>query len=199
MHCDLSMQCDEGDMYEKLRESVLRSPIVMRKGYPYFVNPVADGVPPADPELIDEVTDAMISVGNFDCDLIAAPETMGIPLAVEISRKLGIPYVAIRKKNYGLPGEVSIIQHTGYSESVMYINSVFKGDRVAIVDDVLSTGGTIAAMVRAMRERIGCEITDIVMVFDKSGNKASVESSIGMSIKTLLKVTISEGRVRILD
>ena len=186
-------------MYEKLRESVLRSPIVMRKGYPYFVNPVADGVPPADPELIDEVTDAMINVGNFDCDLIAAPETMGIPLAVEISRKLGIPYVAIRKKNYGLPGEVSIIQHTGYSESVMYINSVFKGDRVAIVDDVLSTGGTIAAMVRAMRERIGCEITDIVMVFDKSGNKASVESSIGMSIKTLLKVTISEGRVRILD
>lgn len=186
-------------MYEKLRESVLRSPIVMRKGYPYFVNPAADGVPPVDPELIDEITDAMISVGNFDCDLIAAPEAMGIPLAVEISRKLGIPYVAIRKKSYGLPGEISVVQHTGYSESVMYINSISEGDRVAIVDDVLSTGGTISAMVRAMRERIGCEITDIVMVFDKSGNKASVESNIGMSIKTLLKVTISEGRVKILD
>lgn len=186
-------------MNEKLRESVLRSPIVMRKGYPYFVSPAADGVPPMDPELLDEITDSMIRMGNFNCDLIAAPEAMGIPLAVEISRKLGIPYVVIRKKSYGLPGEVSVIQHTGYSESVMYINSVFKGDRVAIVDDVLSTGGTIAAMVEAMRDRIGCEITDIVMVFDKNGDKASLEKSIGMSIKTLLKVTISEGRIKILD
>jgi len=81
----------------------------------------------------------------------------------------------------------------------MYINSIFKGDRVTIVDDVLSTGGTIAAMVEAMRDKIGCDIVDIVMVFDKNGDRSFLERRIGMSIKTLLKVTISEGRVRILD
>jgi adenine phosphoribosyltransferase len=199
MHCDLSLYCDDRDMNEKLRESVLKSQIVMRKGYPYFVSSAADGVPPMEPELLDEITDSMIRIGNFDCDLIAAPEAMGIPLAVEISRKLGIPYVVIRKKSYGLPGEVPVVQRTGYSESVMYINSIFKGDRVTIVDDVLSTGGTIAAMVEAMRDKIGCDIVDIVMVFDKNGDRSFLERRIGMSIKTLLKVTISEGRVRILD
>ena len=64
-----------------------------------------------------------------------------MPLALMLSLQLGIPFTIIRKREYGLPGEVSIEQVTGYSKSKMYVNGLKKSDRVVIVDDVLSTGG----------------------------------------------------------
>jgi adenine phosphoribosyltransferase len=107
-------------MYERLKKSLNECPVVSIGEYQYFGHPVTDGIPLMDPALLREILDGILAVGDFDCDCILAPEAMGIPLAVPLSLELGIPYNVIRKKRYGLPGEVHICQHTGYARSKMY-------------------------------------------------------------------------------
>lgn len=182
-------------MLDLLKKSLDNCPVVDMGEYHYFVHPVTDGIPYMDPKLNKEVTDEIIRVGNFDCDYIIAPEAMGIPLAVPISMETGIPYTVIRKRKYGLPGETNIAQYTGYSKSDMYINGLKKGDRVVIVDDVLSTGGTMRALIHALKNIIGCEIVDVIVVFEKTEKKAEMEAEFGVKIKTLLKIKVENGKV----
>ncbi len=181
-------------MLDRLKRSVEECPVVGLGGYQYFVHPITDGIPEMDPELLQEVVDRMMEVGDFRCDRIIAPEAMGIHLAVPISLRLGIPYSIVRKRGYGLEGEVNIAQATGYSRSDMYINGVRRGERVVIVDDVLSTGGTLRALVHALKDSFGAEVVDIVMVFEKTERKREIEEDIGVGVKTLLKVDVVEGR-----
>ncbi len=181
-------------MYRRLVESFEKCPVVDRNGYPYFVHPLTDGVPRMDPEMLREVLDWIKSVGNLDCDLILLPEAMGIPLGVPLSLELGIPYAVIRKKSYGLDGEIPVEQHTGYSSSVMNINDVRRGERVVLIDDVVSTGGTLISMIRALRERAGAEILDVIVPVDKSNGAEIVRRETGIAIKTMVEVSVDADR-----
>ncbi|AGI47328.1 Adenine/guanine phosphoribosyltransferase-related PRPP-binding protein [Thermoplasmatales archaeon BRNA1] len=181
-------------MYELLVSSIEASPVVDRNGYPYFVHPLTDGVPKMDPAVLKEVISWIEDVSDLECDVIAAPEAMGIPLAIPVSLDKGIPYSVIRKKKYGLPGEVEIEQNTGYSKSVMHIDGINMGDRVVIIDDVVSTGGTLIALIRALRDEIGAEIVDVVIPVDKKGGADIVERETGIRVKTLVNVYVDDDR-----
>ncbi len=186
-----------GCMYDRLVESFRKCPVVDRSGYPYFVHPLTDGVPRMEPEILREVLEWMKSAGNFDCDLLVLPEAMGIPLGVPLSLELGIPYTVVRKKKYGLEGEISLEQHTGYSDSVMYIDGVRKGDRVVVIDDVISTGGTLIAIIKALRDTIGAEIADVIIPVDKAGGRNTVKKETGLDVKTMVEVSVGpDGKVR---
>ncbi len=181
-------------MLDKLKKSLEDCPIVKIGDYDYFVHPITDGIPEMDPDLLDNVTSIIMETGNMDCDKIIAAEAMAIPLGVALSIRIRKPYVVIRKRQYGIPGEVSVEQITGYSKSSMYVNGVYEGDRVLIVDDVLSTGGTLRAMIQALRV-IGAQIVDTVIVFNKNKNKKELEKELDLEIKTLLDVDVVDGKV----
>jgi len=183
-------------MIEKLRKSLEGCPIVKKGDYDYFVHPITDGIPKTEPDLMEEVISKIIEVGNMDCDKIVAIEAMGIPLGVALSFKIGKLYVVIRKRRYDLPGEVSVEQVTGYSKSSMYVNGINKGDKLIIVDDVLSTGGTMRAVIMALKD-MGAEIVDTVIVFNKHKNKEDLEDELDMELKTLLDVDVKDGKVMV--
>ncbi|HEX7393084.1 MAG TPA: hypoxanthine/guanine phosphoribosyltransferase [Thermoplasmata archaeon] len=179
---------------ESLKASLTGSPIIKRGNYDYIVHPITDGIPQVDPQLLKEATDAMIEIGNFDCDVIMTIEALGIPLATVLSMKLGKPFNVVRKKMYGLPGEVNLSQITGYSKSALFVNGIKAGDRVVIVDDVVSTGGTLWALVEALKS-MQVKIVDILVVIEKTDKKCEIERKIGMPIKTLVKVDVVNGKV----
>ncbi len=181
-------------MLEMLKRSLHETPVVKFGEYNYFVHSITDGIPPADPVVLQEVVEALLQVGNFDCDCIVTAEAMGFPLAALLSVRTGKPYVFLRKKKYGLPGEVSVRQVTGYSKGDLYLNFVKPGDRVVFVDDVVSTGGTLRAVVEALRVA-GAEVVDVLVVFDKMEDKTELEKEIGLPIKTLLRVDVVDGKV----
>jgi len=184
-------------MLERLKDSLEHSPVVLFGNYPYFVHPITDGIPSMDPQVLDEVLDRIYDICDFQCDFIVGAEAMAIPLIVPLTLMTGIPYNVVRKKKYGLPGEVNVRQTTGYSEKDLYINGLKKGDRVVIVDDVISTGGTLKAIVQAFKA-MGVKVADIIVVVQKTDGLERLEAELDMKIKTLVRVDVKDGKVRVL-
>jgi len=180
---------------DRLRASLADCPIVRFGEYEYFIHPITDGIPLGRPEVFDEVLTELARIGDWSrCDKIVTAESMGFPLAAGLSLRVRKPYVFIRKRKYGLPGEVSLSQLTGYSKTDMFINFVRPGDRLVFVDDVVSTGGTLYAIVKALRA-MRAEVVDVLIVFEKTREKARMEKDLGLTIKTLLKVEVRDGKL----
>src|SRR3989442_7668243 len=160
---------------DRLRASLAESPIVRFGDYEYFVHPITDGIPLGRREVLDEVLSELVRIGDWNrCDKIVTAESMGFPLAAGLSMRVHKPYVFVRKRQYGLAGEVSLKQTTGYSKTDMFINNIQRGDRVVFVDDVISTGGTLLAIVKAMRD-LCAPIGGILLLFPNNPPKARME------------------------
>ncbi|MDR1404896.1 MAG: adenine phosphoribosyltransferase [Candidatus Methanoplasma sp.] len=183
-------------MHEKLKDSITHSPIIDMNGYPYLIHSVTDGIPFMEPDILDEIVDWMVSVCSFGCDRILAPESMGIPFAVPLSLRLRIPYTVIRKRPYGLEGEIPVSYSTGYSDRMMYINGLKCGDRVVIVDDIVSTGGTMSALVCALRGN-GILVEDILAVLGKGSGADDLSRRLGIPVKRMLDVCLKDGAAEV--
>jgi len=179
-----------------LEKSLYDAPIVKKGEYDYVIHPLTDGIPYITPELLKEVTDEMKKqikkCGKFD--RIVTMEAMGIPLATSLSLDLGIPFTIIRKRQYGLPGEVSVEQVTGYSKSKMYINGLKKGDTIILVDDVLSTGGTLKAVLYVLKE-IGVVVKGVFIAVYKGTCKEEISKTYGIPITTIVDIDVVEGNI----
>lgn len=184
---------------EKLRRTLMESPIVSKGEYKYVVHPATDGIPRMDPDLLSEIVDEFARIGDFDnCDLILTVESIGIIFAAPLTLRTGKPFNIVRKRMYGLPGEVNLKQITGYSKSDLFVNGISKGDRIIIVDDVLSTGGTLKAIIEGLT-KMGAEIVDILIVVEKGAGREELEKMFGIKVKSLVRIEVSQDGVRFMD
>lgn len=182
----------------KLLKKSLRNAQVMQRGeYRYFIHPLTDSIPRIKPELMKEVCEAITSVADTDVDCILTMEAMGIHIAAVLSQMTGLPFYIVRKRSYELPGEIILDQSTGYSKGNMYINSIKKGDRILVVDAVVSTGGTLVAVLGALN-KIGAEVRDVVCVIERGDGVSVVKEKTGFNVKTLVKIEVDD-KVRVLD
>jgi adenine phosphoribosyltransferase len=69
---------------------------------------------------------------------------------------------------------------------------------VTLVDDVLSTGGTLKAIIQALRS-MGAVLVDVIVVVDKGDGRAVIGRELGVEIKTLVKVEVRDGILRIIS
>ncbi len=94
-----------------------------------------------------------------DFDLILTPEAKSIPIAYEMARQSGKPYIVARKgiKVYMRnPLDVSETSITTQHEQHLYLGetevNMMKGKKVLIVDDVISTGESLKAVRKLVDE-----------------------------------------------
>ena len=186
-------------MGERLRRSLVESPVVDFGGYQYFVHPLTDGIPAIEPELLEEMAAEIANVVDLrGVDRIVTVEAMGIPLSTALSLRTGVPVSVVRKRRYGLPGEREIGQETGYSKGRLYVNGLKRGDRIVFVDDVISTGGTLRPLLRAFAE-MGLAVKDIVVAIEKGEGRARLEKEEGVRIHVLQRIDVAGGKVVLLD
>ena len=100
-----------------------------------------------------------------DFDVILTAESKGIPLAYEMARQSGKPYIVARKsvKLYMTdPISVTVKSITTANEQTLHLSqekaAMLKGKNVLIVDDVISTGESLIALER-LTEAAGGNIT----------------------------------------
>ena len=173
-------------MLDRLVQTLETCPMVKRGDYNYFIHPITDGVPIVDPALLREVCSGMVKMLDLNnIDKIVVVEAMGIHIGSVLSTMTDIPMTIMRKREYKLPGEIAVHQATGYSKGELYLNGIRKGDRVVIIDDVVSTGGTMRALLQAL-EIAGADVVDVCIAIQRG------DPDIGRPYKSLVKIRVDE-------
>jgi orotate phosphoribosyltransferase len=95
-----------------------------------------------------------------DAEMVAGVATGAIAHGALAADKLGLPFIYVRSepKAHGLGNQIE-----GYYE---------KGQKVVVIEDLISTGGSSLNAVRALREA-GCEVLGMVAIFTYGFSKAA--------------------------
>jgi len=104
---------------------------------------------------------------DMDVDKIVAIDARGFIFGAVLAYKLNIGLVPIRKKGK-LPYNTISAEYTlEYGENIveMHEDALEKGNKVIIVDDLIATGGTIAAATQLV-EKLGGEIIECAFIVE---------------------------------
>ena len=126
---------------------------------------------------------------NYKFDKIAAIESRGFVFASAVSYVLKKPFILLRKKNK-LPAErfsVDFELEYGTATIEMHKDSVTKGDKIVIIDDLIATGGTAEAAAKIIEMGNGkVELFIFVInLFDLGGCDKLIEK--GYKVKNLIE------------
>jgi adenine phosphoribosyltransferase len=107
--------------------------------------------------------------GEPTVDKVVGIEARGFILGAPVALTLGAGFVPVRKAGK-LPGPTHQVSYAlEYGEAVLEVHAdaIGEGERVLIVDDVLATGGTVAAA-RALVEACGGEVVGAAVLMELS-------------------------------
>ena len=109
---------------------------------------------------------------GVDFDVVVGAESRGFIFGVPIAYNLHKPFIPIRKKGK-LPCETVSASYEleyGSAEIEMHKDSIKPGQKVAIIDDLIATGGTIEAAIKLV-EQLGGEVVKVVFLMELAGLK----------------------------
>ncbi len=109
------------------------------------------------------------AAGDPGFDVVVGVEARGFLLAAAVALHAGVGVVPVRKAGK-LPRERVVADYAleyGTASIEMHTDSLHAGQRVLLVDDVLATGGTLAAAV-ALVEELGAVVTAVCVVVELS-------------------------------
>lgn len=109
---------------------------------------------------------------GVEYDVVVGPESRGFIFGVPIAYNNHKAFVPVRKKGK-LPCEtISMEYDLEYGSAVieMHKDSIKPGQKVVIIDDLIATGGTIAAIIKLI-EQLGGEVVKIAFLMELEGLK----------------------------
>lgn len=105
---------------------------------------------------------------NAEIDLIASPAIGGIILGYEVARQLNVRNIFIEREN----GKMAL--RRGFK--------INKGERVLVVEDVVTTGGSVKEVIDVIKENEG-EVVGVGCIVDRSNGKYSFDEKLVSVIK----------------
>ena len=111
---------------------------------------------------------------KIEFDKVAAIESRGFVFASTVSYQLEKPFILLRKKNK-LPAEVHSVDFEleyGTATIEIHKDSIERGEKILIIDDLIATGGTADAAAKIV-EISGGKVAGFIFVinlFDLPGN-----------------------------
>lgn len=117
----------------------------------------------SDGEALKEAVDKMAEFfKDKNIDLVVGPEARGFIFGVPVAYALGAGFVPVRKPGKLPADTVKVEYDLEYGSDILEIHkdTIKPGSRVAIVDDLLATGGTIAAVTKLV-EQVGGEVVGL--------------------------------------
>jgi len=144
------------------------------------------------PEIRKEIANGLqeLIIKEFeDCEMVAGTATAGIPHAAWVSDLLNLPmcYVRSKPKGHGRGNQIE--------------GAVKPGQKVVVVEDLISTGGSVITAVDALREA-GCEVLGAVAIFTyelergyKQLEEANIKAFALSDYSTLIDVALENGLV----
>ena len=121
-----------------------------------------------DPEAFKYTCDAFYDrYKEMDLDKIVCIDARGFIFGAVLAYKLGLGCVMVRKKGKLPPETIQEEYSLEYGSNVIEISkhAIRAGDRVVIIDDLIATGGTIAAAANLV-ESLGGKVVECAFVID---------------------------------
>jgi adenine phosphoribosyltransferase len=120
------------------------------------------------PKLFKFIVDAMLDpFKDMKIDKVVAIESRGFLLGAPIAYKIGCGVSLVRKEGK-LPYKTikeSYEKEYGPDVLAMHEDTIKKGEKVLVVDDLIATGGTLTATTK-MVERLGGEVVGVTVIVD---------------------------------
>lgn len=126
----------------------------------------------SDPRLLAAIGDALVPLVPDDVDALAGLETGGIPLAVILSQRTGLPALFVRK------------EAKTYGTCKLAEGGPVAGRRLLIVEDVVTSGGQLLASTDDLRER-GAIVEQAVCVIDRQAGGPEALAAAGVELRPL--------------
>lgn len=124
-----------------------------------------------DPDGLELAIDGMLElIDGLEFDAIVGAESRGFIFGAPLAYKLHKPFILVRKKGK-LPCETvekSYDLEYGKATIEMHKDSIKPGQRVIVVDDLIATGGTIAATT-SLIEELGGEVVKLIFLMELAG------------------------------
>lgn len=121
----------------------------------------------SDPVAFQAVVDALAASAPEDVDVVCGMEARGFIVGAPVALALGARFVPVRKSGK-LPRdtvETTYDLEYGTQTLAVHTDAIHDGDRVLIVDDVLATGGTVAATADLVR-RLGGSLVAVTVLME---------------------------------
>jgi adenine phosphoribosyltransferase len=139
-----------------------------------------------DTEFVNAVSRELASkLRPHNPELLVTPEAKSIPLAHGLSQEMGIPYVVLRKSYKPYMGDAlasETMSITTGQPQTLYLDekdrALIVGKRVALLDDVISTGSTLQGM-RLIMEKAHANVICEAAIFTE-GDRAKWENIVAL-------------------
>ena len=142
----------------------------------------------SDPEGFKMAVDQLCDmVKGMDIDIVVGSESRGFIFGAPVAYALGKGFVMARKKGK-LPREtISETYDLEYGSATleMHKDSIRPGMKVLLVDDLVATGGTTAAIIK-MVEKLGGKVVKIGFVMELAGFDAKNKALKGYDVESLI-------------
>jgi adenine phosphoribosyltransferase len=117
--------------------------------------------------VVEALAEAGVDAHGEVVDKVVGIEARGFILAAPVALRLGVGFVPVRKAGK-LPGPTHQAAYAlEYGEAVLEVHhdAILPGERVLVIDDVLATGGTVAAA-RSLVESCGGTVAGVAVLMD---------------------------------
>ena len=170
-------------------------------GYRFILNSLTEQVPATPSSLLQLAAEWISSEITTDCDKLLTEEDKGGILLAAVSLQTGLPFGMVRWVPNQLATQVSEIFSCEYvKEGTLYLSGIEKNDRVVVIDDIISTGGTLIGIIKTL-QKIEAEIVDVIILAEKgeyNGIKR-VKKETGIDVRSLINISVAEKRSRVIS
>jgi len=164
----------EGLARDLVRSSYLKGDFVLRSGKHsdrYFDKFLFE----TDPELLKRIGRQLAELVPKETQRLAAPELGAVLLGGAVSMETGLPLLLVRK------------EPKGYGTAKQLEGRYEKGERVTVIEDVVTTGGDSLRSAQVLRDA-GLDVIHLVVVLDRGeGGEENIKAA-GIPYKPLFRI-----------
>ena len=142
----------------------------------YYIDIKKASTNPAVLKLIARLMAEKMRDEGIEADRIAGVVLGSVPLATALSLETGIPYVMIRKEK------------KDHGTGKLIEGDLGAGDRVLVVEDVITTAGSSIKAIATLREA-GAKVDYVISVIDREGGGAENLADVGITFRPLVKAS----------
>lgn len=126
-------------------------------------------------------------IQSCNAELIVGPEARGYVVGAPLAYALGVGFIPVRKRGKLPFKTVSVEYDLEYGKDALEIHAdaLRKGQRVVLADDLLATGGTMAATIDLVH-KLGGEVVGAAFMIELTGLQGRTKLP-GIPVKTLLQ------------